>query len=136
MAGIAKRRATEPTGNQEALAEVARRMARASSPARIVHRIDGAVDELLFDGEIAGQRYQLIRTEAAFERPILSPREQEIARLVARGLPNKAVAAVLEISLWTVSTHLRRIYAKLEVNCRAAMVAKLAETVEHSARVP
>lgn len=55
----------------------------------------------------------------------LSPREAEIARMVARGLPNKAIADVLDISPWTVCTHLRRIFAKLDVPSRAAMVAKL-----------
>ncbi|HVJ83647.1 MAG TPA: helix-turn-helix transcriptional regulator [Planctomycetia bacterium] len=55
----------------------------------------------------------------------LSPREQEIARMVARGYPNKTIAAVLEISVWTVGTYLRRIFAKLGVASRAAMVAKL-----------
>jgi DNA-binding NarL/FixJ family response regulator len=53
----------------------------------------------------------------------LSPREQEIARLVAKGLPNKTIAAVLDISPWTVSTHLRRIFTKLGVSSRAEMVA-------------
>jgi DNA-binding CsgD family transcriptional regulator len=57
----------------------------------------------------------------------LSPREQEIVRLVAEGLPNKCISAVLEISSWTVATHLRRVFAKLGVNSRAAMVAKLLE---------
>jgi len=56
----------------------------------------------------------------------LSPREQEIVRLVAEGLPNKCISAVLEISSWTVATHLRRVFAKLGVNSRAAMVARLA----------
>jgi DNA-binding CsgD family transcriptional regulator len=57
----------------------------------------------------------------------LSPREREIARMVARGYPNKASAGVLEINSWTVGTYLRRIFAKLNVGSRAAMVALLAE---------
>jgi DNA-binding CsgD family transcriptional regulator len=32
---------------------------------------------------------------------------------------------VLHISSWTVSTHLRRIFTKLGVSSRAAMVAKV-----------
>lgn len=55
---------------------------------------------------------------------ILTQREREITRLVAAGQPNKVVAATLNISPWTVSAHLRRIFAKLGVTSRAAMVAK------------
>ena len=58
---------------------------------------------------------------------MLSPREQEIARMVAEGYPNKTIAAVLDISSWTVCTHMRRIFAKLNVRSRAAMVARLLE---------
>jgi DNA-binding CsgD family transcriptional regulator len=57
----------------------------------------------------------------------LSPREREIARMVARGYTNKMIASVLDISLWTVSTHLRRIFAKLGVSTRAAMVGLLVD---------
>ena len=55
----------------------------------------------------------------------LSPREHEIVRLVAAGLSNKAIAGVLDISPWTVSTHMRRGFSKLDVNSRAEMVACL-----------
>jgi hypothetical protein len=47
--------------------------------------------------------------------------------MVARGYPNKVIAGVLDISSWTVCTHLRRIFAKLGVTSRAAMVAKVIE---------
>jgi DNA-binding CsgD family transcriptional regulator len=53
----------------------------------------------------------------------LSPREREIARMVGQGYTNKMIANLLGISLWTVSTHLRRVFAKLGVTTRAAMVA-------------
>jgi DNA-binding CsgD family transcriptional regulator len=55
----------------------------------------------------------------------LSPREQQIALMVAAGRTNQGIAGSLEISAWTVSTHLRRIYAKLAVSSRAEMVAHL-----------
>ncbi len=57
----------------------------------------------------------------------LSPREREIVHMVALGHQNKVIAAVLHISSWTVCTHLRRIFAKLGVTSRAAMVAKVAD---------
>ncbi|WP_235030723.1 response regulator transcription factor [Nonomuraea solani] len=59
---------------------------------------------------------------------VLTPREAEIARMVGKGFTNKEIAKVLEISTWTVATHLRRIFSKLEVSTRAAMVARLLET--------
>jgi DNA-binding CsgD family transcriptional regulator len=81
----------------------------------------------MLDFESDGIRCVLLRTQLnGDDPPPLSPREQEIARMVARGFPNKAIAAVLEISTWTVGTYLRRIFAKLGVTSRAAMVAKLA----------
>lgn len=51
----------------------------------------------------------------------------EIARLVAQGKTNASIGKTLGISSWTVGTHLRRIFAKLSVNSRAAMVAHLVE---------
>ena len=47
--------------------------------------------------------------------------------MVAQGHPNKIIAGVLNISSWTVCTHLRRVFAKLGVTSRAAMVARLHE---------
>lgn len=52
----------------------------------------------------------------------LTERELQIVQLVAKGNPNKQIAHRLHISEWTVSTHLRRIFAKLGVDSRAAMV--------------
>ncbi|MEZ4298001.1 MAG: helix-turn-helix transcriptional regulator [Polyangiaceae bacterium] len=54
----------------------------------------------------------------------LTPRETQIARLVADGFVNKEIASKLSISEWTVSTHMRRIFAKLGVETRAAMVLR------------
>ncbi|MGD0860312.1 MAG: LuxR C-terminal-related transcriptional regulator [Terracidiphilus sp.] len=85
-------------------------------------------DVILVDTEIAGSRYLLIRMQKpSVSRTRLSPREQEIVRMVAKGHPNKVIADVLSISSWTVCTHLRRIFAKLGVGSRAAMVAQLPE---------
>ena len=54
----------------------------------------------------------------------LSDREMEILSLVAKGLANKEIGSKLNISYYTVRAHLRRIYEKLHVRCRAEAVAK------------
>jgi DNA-binding CsgD family transcriptional regulator len=85
-------------------------------------------EEVLVDTEVDGARYLLVRMRRlGYSRIQLSPREQEIVRMVAKGHPNKVIADVLNISSWTVCTHLRRIFAKLGVGSRAAMVAQLLE---------
>jgi DNA-binding CsgD family transcriptional regulator len=85
-------------------------------------------EQVLVDTEVDGMRYLVIRMpRPMYSRIQLSPREQEIVRMVAQGHPNKVIADVLNISAWTVCTHLRRIFAKLGVGSRAAMVAQLHE---------
>jgi pimeloyl-ACP methyl ester carboxylesterase/DNA-binding CsgD family transcriptional regulator len=53
----------------------------------------------------------------------LSPREIEVLRLVAEGLPNRGVAIRLSLSVKTVNRHLVNIYTKLGVNTRGAAIA-------------
>ena len=95
---------------------------------RVTEQRNGAADEdnVILDVEIDGVRCLLVLPDQDTARARLSPREREIVRMVADGYPNKTIAASLQISTWTVSTHLRRIFAKLGVNSRAAMVARLA----------
>ena len=52
----------------------------------------------------------------------LTPREQEILRLMSDGLPNKAIASRLSISERTVTTHVANIYSKLHVNNRVSAI--------------
>ncbi|MEM8952609.1 MAG: response regulator transcription factor [Verrucomicrobiota bacterium] len=54
----------------------------------------------------------------------LSDREKQILEQMARGLVNKEIADVLDISPHTVVNHLRSIYAKLHVNTNTGAVAK------------
>jgi DNA-binding CsgD family transcriptional regulator len=85
-------------------------------------------EEIMIDASVDGVRYLFVRMPRSTSSVVsLSPREQEIVRMVAKGYPNKTIAGVLNISSWTVCTHLRRIFAKLGVVSRAAMVARMAE---------
>ena len=95
----------------------------------------GVPQEVLFEVHLEGRTYTLTRSvpQPAPAPVSLGPREREIVRLIASGLPNKAIAAVLEISLWTVATYVRRLFAKLNVSSRAEMVARVyAEDLLHS----
>lgn len=59
----------------------------------------------------------------SFARPsVLSERETQILRLVAKGLNFKEVGAILAISPNTVITHVKRIYQKLAVHSRGEAV--------------
>jgi DNA-binding CsgD family transcriptional regulator len=87
---------------------------------------NGPSEQILLDMHLDGERYLLVRMPKPSHIP-LSPREIEIVRMVAQGHPNKIIADVLSISSWTVCTHVRRIFAKLGVGSRAAMVARLLE---------
>ena len=85
--------------------------------------------EVVLEACVNGVRYTLSRSYPPGERLqiSLSPREKEIIRLVGKGLANKAIASVLEVSPWTVATHLRRVFAKLGVCSRAEMIARVLE---------
>lgn len=108
---------------QKLVGRIAQRDGHDGTPAAIPE------DKVILDLEVDGVRCVLVRRLQDPDRVdvALSPREREIARMVAKGYPNKVIARVLEISSWTVSTHLRRVFAKLGVSSRAAMVAHLLE---------
>lgn len=57
----------------------------------------------------------------------LTEREQEVLRAIARGERSKEIAAHLGIAERTVKSYLSGIYTKLEVDSRAAAVAKAME---------
>ncbi|MFC5814968.1 helix-turn-helix transcriptional regulator [Nonomuraea harbinensis] len=66
-----------------------------------------------------------VRRDAAGRPPTgwaaLTPSELRVARLVARGLTNREVAAELFVSPHTVDSHLRHAFAKLGVNSRVEL---------------
>lgn len=51
----------------------------------------------------------------------LTAREMEIAQFVAAGKRNKEVARELGLSRYTVETHLKNIYAKLQIQSRTEL---------------
>jgi non-specific serine/threonine protein kinase len=53
----------------------------------------------------------------------LSPRERDVARLIAQGQTNRQIAETLVIAEWTVDTHVRHILTKLTFRSRAQVAA-------------
>jgi len=54
----------------------------------------------------------------------LTARETEILDRISRGLSTKEIATQLELSDHTISSHLRKIYHKLQVHSRSAAVSR------------
>jgi DNA-binding CsgD family transcriptional regulator len=57
----------------------------------------------------------------------LTPREAQIAELVAQGLTSAEIGAALWITENTVKQALKRMYRKLKVSSRAEMVAQISD---------
>jgi predicted ATPase/DNA-binding SARP family transcriptional activator/DNA-binding CsgD family transcriptional regulator/Flp pilus assembly protein TadD len=58
---------------------------------------------------------------------VLTPREEEVAALVAQGLTNRQIASELSISEHTVATHITKILKRLGLNSRSRLSAWVAE---------
>ena len=54
----------------------------------------------------------------------LTPRQREVALLVATGLSNKEIARALGLSVSTVKDHVHAILTRLGLTSRAALIAK------------
>lgn len=53
---------------------------------------------------------------------LLAPREREVLDLLSKGRAYKQIAAEMELSMGTIRTYIRRLYGKLNVNCRTEAV--------------
>src|SRR3982751_5157844 len=95
---VPKERATKVTA--ELLESIVRRLidrARQEAPSVTYREVDGEAHELFLDLEVDGVRCLLARVMPRPKRAqvVLSPREREISRMIAKGYANKTIAAVL-----------------------------------------
>src|SRR4030067_476725 len=101
-------------------------LTRDSSVAELVSGlVASARGELVLPGSLTGEVLaDILGTPSsdAEAPPVLSPREDEVLRLLARGQTNKSIAQDLLLSVRTVESHLRAIYAKLHVASRTEAV--------------
>jgi DNA-binding CsgD family transcriptional regulator len=78
---------------------------------------------------VAGRRYSVFCAQPGLAAPdpveLLTPRELEVALLVAAGYGTKAVARRLRISFHTVRVHVCRIYAKLGLHKQTELAVRI-----------
>jgi DNA-binding NarL/FixJ family response regulator len=88
-----------------------------------------AQGEVLVQPQIAGRLISRLGKQARgdYTHESLTAREQEVLRLLARGLRNKEIAARLYVSERTVNFHLANIYQKLNVSGRTEALSKALE---------
>jgi DNA-binding NarL/FixJ family response regulator len=88
-----------------------------------------AQGEVLVQPQIAGRLISRLGKQARgdYVHEALTAREQEVLRLLARGLRNKEIAARLYVSERTVNFHLANIYQKLNVSGRTEALSKALE---------
>ena len=101
------------------------------------HRDDPAFDAdcladvsalcLHLSARLAALRSRIVAFEFNCDR--LTPREMQIAELVARGLTNRRIGAALWITENSVKQALKRMFRKLKVSSRAEMVAHLSANI-------
>jgi DNA-binding CsgD family transcriptional regulator/pSer/pThr/pTyr-binding forkhead associated (FHA) protein len=84
-----------------------------------------AVEEPIDEPVVSGDAIVIHRPR--LEDLPLSARQLEVSRLVANGLTNASIGAQLGISTRTVTSHLDHIYARLEINSRAALTRWIVE---------
>ena len=78
--------------------------------------------------EITAKVLQAVRrSQTDRNRGLLSDREVEVLKCLAKGQTTAQIAGVLFISENTVKTHIRHILEKMEVNNRAEAVARAAQ---------
>ncbi len=66
-------------------------------------------------------RHQMTTPQENYE---LTEREREVLELLVRGNDFRTIAEKLEVSFFTVRSHIRNIYAKLQVKSKSQAVAK------------
>ena len=86
---------------------------------RLMARARGQSPETLTTNLLArGVEQEALRTQAETTLAILTPREQEVAWLTARGHTNQQIAETLIISPETVKTHVRHVLEKFCVRSK------------------
>jgi DNA-binding NarL/FixJ family response regulator len=96
----------------------------------ISSRLFSAIDEVLEGGapmspSIARMVLGSMQQKPSAQNPYqLTPKEKEVLTSLSKGKSYKLIAAEVQISIDTVRSHIRKIYAKLHVNSQTEAVCK------------
>lgn len=103
--------------------------------ASLVDAIRGAIDgKVYMSPAIARKTLEFIRKtppapatrkskeKAQDSTPVLSKRELEILEMLSKGHTYQSISSTLFLSEYTVQTHIKNIYAKLQVNNKIAAI--------------
>lgn len=91
---------------------------------RVLAKYRGAIkkDDVVPEGEISGKQVGNDEATSAHSVAVLSPREQEVLALIARGFSYAEIAGLQAVSVHTVQTHIKRLYAKLSVHSKSEAI--------------
>lgn len=92
-------------------------MSKPFSDQNLLDRIHQALTK-----DAQARRGQAVRAGIAARVALLTPREREVMDLVVSGMPNKGIAAQLELSAKTVETHRARVMDKMQARSVAELV--------------
>jgi DNA-binding NarL/FixJ family response regulator len=112
---------TSEQASQARLAGAAATMSRNASPEAVAAALVALSHGLqVTDPALAGAA--LSNHPEPVSASLLTPREQDVLKLLAEGLPNKGVASRLEVSEHTVKFHVNSIMGKLNAQSRTEAV--------------
>lgn len=127
-------RSSRPLLHAGAAEDAGRELARSDRLPEAVDQLNGAFDVYTDCGATADAHRvaRLLREQGVVRRIVHPPRpktgldsltdsEAKVAHLVAAGASNRNVAQSLCVSPHTVNTHLRSVFAKLDINSRAEL---------------
>jgi DNA-binding NarL/FixJ family response regulator len=88
---------------------------------------ESAVPDAIDSPAVTSQNASTLQSseEAFFVQYDISPREQEVVRLIVQGYSNQQIGDTLFISVNTVKAHVKKIYAKCGVKSRYELMALL-----------
>ena len=95
-------------------------LTKGSEPEELARALDAVMRGEIFISEDIVRRL-LIRSDAAASDPPLTPREQQMLRLLADGRATKEAAATMNVSVKTAETYRRSIMEKLHIGSVAEL---------------